>query len=159
MTQTPTYCEVLETWPEFVWHCNVCGCDVGDGPCPEHAPTHVPGLVLVRCEKDPRHNIFIYANEIAEEYPVGCSACYAADLGESVLRLTHVAHRWWRRSRTVRRALSVAYGLGLLRGYGTRHNLYCHGCVDAVYPGNPIKIWRERREQRAFDRWLNAPED
>jgi len=154
----PAYCEELTTWPELLWTCNLCGGDVGEAPCPEHAPTAVPGLVLAYCANNPRHNVFVYASELTEEFPVACTACDNIALAETNLRLTHAAHARWRRSRLVRRLLRLATHLCLINGYGTRYNLYCYGCIDLVCLANPITIYRSRRDERALTRALQQAE-
>lgn len=150
----PAYCEELTTWPELLWTCNLCGRDVGEAPCPEHAPTAVPGLTLAYCANNPRHSVFVYATELTEEFPLVCIACDNISLAESNLRLCHAAHARWRRSRLVRRLLRLATDLCLINGFGTRHNLYCHGCIDLVAIANPISIFCSRRDERALTRAL-----
>ena len=39
--------------------CNICGTPVDDQPCPDHAPTAVPGLRLVDCDAEPRHLLWV----------------------------------------------------------------------------------------------------
>lgn len=154
----PAYFEVFDLDPVFTWRCNLCGRNVNDAPCLEHAPTEVPGLILARCEKDPRHNVFIYANEGAEAYGTGCTACDNIALADTALRLRHATHRLWRRSRLTRRVLGLAYRLCLISGWGTDYNLYCAGCISVLYFRNPLATWRERRLSRFYERFARGLE-
>jgi len=82
---TPTtdhepYFETLAWQEESPWDlighvCNVCRRPVGDGPCPDHAPTVVPGLVKIVCDKGV-HHLWTIASD---RYDEPCWACLYHD--------------------------------------------------------------------------------
>jgi hypothetical protein len=102
MAETVLYREVL-AWPEdhtehcgFV--CSICGAAVDLDPCPDHAPTQVPGLQIVHCEAEPRHWLWMLDSDA---YPPPCYRC-ELDRAYERERLGRQCRHWpWRRWRVL----------------------------------------------------------
>jgi len=79
---------------DYGWRCNQCDARVDTIPCPDHAPTEAPGLVLVECSAEPRHYLFAYDND---GYGTGCPQCWADRLAAKYARVSLCTHGWWHR--------------------------------------------------------------
>lgn len=110
---------------DWGWRCNLCGRRTDGGPCPDHAPLHVPGLRLVGCTAEPRHWLF---GVDAEDYGMPCWWCAADELQDKVNELTvcrHWAWRSWRITYWVLRRLPLVTLVGSEMKFGNGHR----GCL------------------------------
>ena len=116
---------------DYRWYCNLCGQETGDGGCPEHAPSSVPGLQLVECEAHhPR--TWLLADD---GYPPPCPWCMAENASKAHEGCAHARHRRWRRWKATSRALSALYSLGVITGHRVTYDQYCRGCADGITLG------------------------
>jgi hypothetical protein len=117
--------------------CNVCGQNVDNAPCPDHAPLNVPGLQLIECDAIPRHP---YAWLVCSEaHPPQCFWCRALTLQADIDEFRACKHWPWRRSHITYRIYSWMYALGIISSHliswgGPDHR----GCVDGAH-------WRGKR--------------
>jgi hypothetical protein len=107
--------------------CGTCGRLVDDGPCPDHAPLSVPGLVLAECDAVPRHpHTFLFASDA---YPPPCMYCSYDALQAAHAPCEHSRHGAWRRWRAVHRVLYWLVLAGVANGAWSTH--------DQALPGLP----------------------
>ncbi|MFI6228577.1 hypothetical protein ACIBCR_14850 [Micromonospora echinospora] len=115
--------------PGTSFACSICGTPVDDRPCPDHAPTQVPGLRLVDCDNEPPHIIFVHD---ADDYGVPCFQCRLAEYAEQERQARQCRHGGWHSWRITGRLATLAYGLGITSGnaysYGDGHD----GCVTDI---------------------------
>lgn len=97
--------------------CGTCLRDVGDGPCPDHAPREVPGLTLVDCDAEPRHWLWVHAGDY---YPPPCYRCELNRYHEADQDRLRCRHGRWRTLKVLWRFTSWLYALGVLSGTGVR---------------------------------------
>lgn len=94
---------------DWGWICSQCTNRVDEQPCPDHAPTSVPGLRLVECQATPRHWLFVHDRD---DYGHGCPWCWAdratAELSPLKEAAERHAHRWcWLSGRLKRLAVTA----------------------------------------------------
>lgn len=142
MTGT-SYCEVFvsveedeETGAEtevYAFRCNICGRDLTDGSCPDHAPRDIPGLRLVECDRTPPHVGWVVD---AEDYGVPCPWCSLDYETQRVaeLEVQRDRHGRWRGWPITFRLARWAYALGVTSGscYGTCRQAGHGWCVKYV---------------------------
>lgn len=111
---------------DWYFACNICARRLDDQPCPDHAPTEVPGLRLVECDANPPHRMW---RVDGDQYDPPCMICEAAALQARLDWHERCRHWGWRRWRITHRLAGKAYVLGLIAGHGTggRH---CKGCLS-----------------------------
>jgi len=90
--------------------CSVCQRPVDVEPCPEHAPTNIPGLTKVECDATPRHHWWYLSTDA---YPPPCFQCQAFDLQDK-LRPPMPTHWPWRRWKTTHRVVYILARLGIV---------------------------------------------
>lgn len=117
--------------PDCYFVCNICDRRVDDAPCPDHAPINVPGLFLVPCDATPRHVRVWILDFDTRDYGVPCMYCAHEAMQERVEWLERCRHWPWRRWKLLWRLASLAYGLGVIAGYGGSYGgkYGHHGCV------------------------------
>lgn len=97
------------------FECSQCERDVTDDPCPEHAPTDVPGLRLVECQSQPKHQLWVLNRD---DYGYGCPECRLIPYLEAETAARQCRHRAWRRTRFAGWLSGAAYVLGVFTGGG-----------------------------------------
>lgn len=108
--------------------CGTCGRSVDGGPCPDHAPLDVPGLLLAECDAQPRHpHTFFLATDA---YPPPCMYCSYEALLAAHDPCEHSHHGPWRRWRATHKAVHWLSLLGVMSGGWTTHSAYCAGCIS-----------------------------
>lgn len=115
---------------DWGWACGTCRRDLADGPCPEHAPVDVPGLMVTDCTAEPRHaRTWVLASD-----GYGAPCMYCAYDAESAAHegCEHSHHHRWRRSRIAARLLGCGYSLGFVACYGHRWGGGCRRCLTGV---------------------------
>lgn len=96
--------------------CSICRYDVSDGPCPDHAPTDVPGLRLVDCTKEPRHWLWVHD---AEDYGCPCYQCLVNEQADRDAEARQCRHWPWRRWKATRWVCGQMYASGIASSGGT----------------------------------------
>jgi hypothetical protein len=127
--------------------CGTCGRLVDSGPCPDHAPLDVPGLVLAECTATPRHpHTFFFASD---GYPPPCMYCACDALRAAHAPCEHSRHGPWRRWRAVHRVLHWLVLAGVANGARWTQDQYCRGCLShfrwhlsGYVLGWPKRKWR-----------------
>lgn len=111
---------------DWGWSCSQCGYDLTAGPCPDHAPTAFPGLVLVDCDAEPRHWTWIHAHD---GYPAPCTPCQLAAEMDAHRGCAHALHGAWRAWKFTGRVDRWGARVGLWNGF-TSFTLGggCNGC-------------------------------
>ena len=110
------------------FRCGTCGRPVDDGPCPDHAPLNVPGLVLADCDAVPRHpHTFFLASD---GYPPPCMYCSYEALRAAHAPCAHSHHGPWRRWRRVHRVLHWRVLAGVANGAWWTQDQHCRGCLS-----------------------------
>ncbi len=101
----------------YAFHCNICDRTLNDGPCPDHAPLHVPGLRPFECDVTPAHLGWVVD---AEDYGVPCPWCLlTAEMAHAAeLEIRRDWHSRWRGWAVARRVAAWAYAAGVVAGYG-----------------------------------------
>lgn len=133
-------CERDHDTCDWRWFCSVCDREVGDGGCPDHAPSDVPGLQVVSCGEHPR--TWLLADD---GYEPPCPWCVADAASKAHEGCAHARHGRWRRWRITRKVLSNLYGAGVLRGWGSSHDSRCKGCASGIMWGrNSYLLWWPR---------------
>lgn len=97
------------------WECSRCERDVTDESCPDHAPSNPPGLRLVECWSEPKHQLWVINRE---DYGYGCPECRLIPYIETETAARQCRHRSWRRTRFAGWLSTKAYVLGILTGGG-----------------------------------------
>lgn len=128
--------------------CNICDRNVDDEPCPDHAPTDVPGLTLTECTAEPRHaRVWTLAGDY---YDAPCMYCVADDQAKKIAYHERCRHWGWRRTRLAHWAALKAYSLGIAGGGGAEYSggeYGHHGCI--IMPR-----WRGKRHYiLGWPRW------
>lgn len=123
------------------WHyiCNLCSRRLDDGPCPDHAPTDIPGLRLVECDAEPRHPSVWFVD--GDYYEPPCMYCISADQAKRIDYFQRCRHWAWRRTRLFSRITGRAYALGIIGGSGSSYGngeYAHHGCTYGLR-------WRGKR--------------
>lgn len=114
--------------PHF--QCSVCGQDVTDLPCPDHAPmTDLPGRRLVDCTATPRHYIWSHKRE---DYGHPCPQCIVADNVARDLEARACRHWGWRRWRLTHRIAGFLYSSGITTGGGSAWGNGHDWCLDKL---------------------------
>lgn len=119
--------DAADTYPYFA--CNVCGLDVGDVPCPEHAPTMIPGLRLVDCTAGPRHLLWAHDRD---DYGYPCPMCVVVQHNAEQSERDRCRHWPWRSWTVTKRAAGWAYTLGAISGYSVGTVNGCNWCVQST---------------------------
>jgi hypothetical protein len=127
--------------------CNTCDRPVDLGPCPNHAPREVPGLVLAECGAEPRHWVWTLAGDY---YEPPCPRCQLAEYDERERLARQCKHWGWRSWMATRWLTSKAYTLGVIAGSGSAWGDGHDWCVDSVrwrggrvyVLGVPVNTWR-----------------
>lgn len=147
--------------PECGFVCNVCERQVGDGPCPDHAPSRVPGLRLIGCDATPRHP-HMWAIDSEAPEPM-CLHCTYEHVRDTYSRFEHAQHGTWRRWRATHWLARKAYALGIVAGHWVSLSTHCSSCIGGIYwrgsrvyvLGWPTWKWscllRKRHWPRAID--------
>jgi hypothetical protein len=131
--------------------CSECRHDVTVQPCPDHAPTDVPGLALVECEATPRHWAWVHASD-ANGYGIPCYRCILSELTAEMhdaearrLRRWYLRWQYWKATSV---AAGWAYSLGIVSGYtvsvwpgGRTHSISLRGGRPYVL-GVKREVWR-----------------
>jgi hypothetical protein len=130
------------------WACNLCGASVGDTPCPDHAPTDIPGLALVDCDANPRHWVWYHDGEW-HGYGNPCPECRLGEYYEKDRQARRCRHWPWRRWRISHRVAGWCYTLGVTSGggswtYGDGHS-GCMGWLPSLR-GKRVYILGVKRE-------------
>lgn len=115
--------------------CSICNRPTDEQPCPDHAPTDVPGLQLVECDATPRHWLWVLDRD---DYGAPCFWCERDRYAEREWQADTCRHWPWRRWKLTRRLASWAYQLGVIAGSGTRTGNGCDWCLYHV-------SWRGKR--------------
>lgn len=102
-----------ELMPHF--ECSRCERDVSDDPCPDHAPTGAPGLRLVECWSEPKHQLWVINRD---DYGYPCPECRLIPHVEQQIKDQQCKHWAWRRTAAWRWLVSQAYSLGVISGSG-----------------------------------------
>lgn len=143
MTAT-AYCEDFNLYDEHDepingphFTCSICGADVEDRPCPEHAPlTAPPGLRLAECNALPNHYVFVHDRD---DYGYPCPECRCAAYVQREMEANQCQHWPWRRWKITGRLLGWAASAGLIAGYSVTFGMDGHdGCRGRV-------SWRGKR--------------
>ncbi len=135
----------------YAFACNICDRDVGDGPCPDHAPTEFPGLRLVDCAADPPHLVWVYERE---DYGCPCFVCMAEEQAKRDAEARQCRHWPWRSWKVTGRVARWLYALGIVSGtcwsLGDGHD----GCVT-FYPrgSRPYRLGVSKETWRC---WLKG---
>lgn len=149
------YCEEFVTDDEhpaglYAFACNICDRSVDDGPCPDHAPTDIPGLRLVDCAAEPRHLLWVVDRE---DYGVPCFLCIAQEKWD-LDRLAQQCRHWpWRHWRLTGRLASWASALGVISGYGIHYgqgHLGCRTFPNSLRGRRPYVLWVQRETWRCL---------
>ena len=106
--------------------CNICGTPVDDQPCPDHAPTAVPGLRLVDCDAEPRHLLWVHDRD---DYGVPCYLCQAIEREEKDRAARQCRHWGWRSWRATWWLSLKLYALGVSTGGSITRGDGHDGCV------------------------------
>ena len=112
---------------DWGYSCSQCGRRVDDGPCPDHAPVEVPGLMLADCDAEPRHALTWFL--ATDGYPPPCMYCAYAAMQEAHRGCEHSHHRAWRRWKVTRKVAGRLYSLGVVSGYSLVGGGGCNGCL------------------------------
>jgi len=117
---------------DWGYACGTCGRPVDDGPCPDHAPLDVPGLMLADCAAEPRHpRTWLLANDAG--YGAPCMYCAYDTVNTAHAGCEHSRHGRWRRSRVIYRLLGYGYSLGFVASRGiTWDGGGCGGCMTGI---------------------------
>lgn len=119
---------------DWGYACGTCGCPVDDGPCPDHAPLDIPGLMLADCGAVPRHpRTWLIANDAG--YGAPCMYC-AYDAESAAHAPCAHSHHWpWRHWAVTHKTLHWLVLAGVTRGGWFTHDTHCRGCVDHLRLG------------------------
>jgi hypothetical protein len=118
--------------------CGTCGRPVDDGPCPDHAPLNVPGLVLAECDATPRHpHTFFFASEA---YPPPCMYCSYDALRREHAPCRHSHHGAWRSWDVTHAVLHRLRMLGAVSGGWMSWDEHCRGCVSHLRLGGSTYV-------------------
>ncbi len=141
----------------YTFACNICQRDVGDVPCPDHAPTEFPGLRLVDCTADPPHLMWVHERE---DYGVPCYACIYADRAEREAEARQCRHWPWRRWKLTHKVAGWLHVTGIASsGGGSKWGDGCNWCLDSLprYRGKRVYLlgvsrntwhcWRRRHRR------------
>jgi len=119
---------------DWGWACGTCGRPVDDGPCPDHAPLDVPGLMLTECTTaEPRHpRTWVLASD---SYGAPCMYCAYDAVSSAHAGCAHSHHWPWRRWTVTHKVLHWLVLAGVTRGGWFTHDSHCRGCVDHLSLG------------------------
>lgn len=113
---------------EVGWHfeCSDCARDVTERPCPDHAPTSAPGMRLVECWSEPKHQLWVINRD---DYGYPCPQCRLIPYIEDDVAARQCKHWAWRRTGVWNRLVGWAYRLGVIPGSCWSTGDGCDGCV------------------------------
>ncbi|MEU7980513.1 hypothetical protein AB0B63_18515 [Micromonospora sp. NPDC049081] len=115
------------TYPDgTVFACNVCDTPVDDRPCPQHAPTEVPGLRLVDCKAEPRHLLWVHDRD---DYGTPCYLCAYIEQAEQERQARQCRHWGWRSWKAIWWLSLKLYALGVSKGGSITRGDGHDGCV------------------------------
>ena len=118
---------------DWDWSCGTCGRSLAGGPCPDHAPVDIPGLMLAECTAEPPHpRTWVLANEWCG---APCMYCAYEALRAEHAPCEHSRHWPWRRWKVTHKALYRLRLAGVVSGGWTGYSEHCNGCVSHLKLG------------------------
>jgi hypothetical protein len=130
---------------EWGYRCGTCGVGLDDGPCPEHAPTEVPGLMLTDCAAPAQHRrTWVHANDGG--YGAPCMDCAYDAKDEAHRGCAHSHHHAWHRWKITHKLAGYGYSLGFVQGHGTSWGGGCNGCMTGFRWGRSGYVLGQENE-------------